>query len=188
MDDDCCAICLDPIENDSFIIMPVCKHKFHSHCMISAAQYDIRCPTCRTQDTRIRSKDEFANRYFADVEDFFNERKIIHRRYQQKRRRAINKNEYLKKIQQQLREQKQQFDSVTKILEKKWSNLQKDVWKNDESLNVLRQERKQLNRKLNNLQRKLDTNIKRIIGEEEHEDIESTLLAIGNRIHESLNN
>lgn len=44
-----CCICLSPIrEGPSHrLTLPGCDHAFHASCMLTNAQYDVRCPVCR---------------------------------------------------------------------------------------------------------------------------------------------
>lgn len=43
-----CAICLTHVvDRDSEFAMPGCGHVFHKTCILTSAQYNVRCPTCR---------------------------------------------------------------------------------------------------------------------------------------------
>jgi len=44
---DCCSICLDDL-TQYIIILPKCKHKFHSKCIIDWFDIKLECPLCKT--------------------------------------------------------------------------------------------------------------------------------------------
>ena len=47
-DEDRCAICLEALSQGTTTAHPGCHHRLHVACLISSAQYDARCPVCRT--------------------------------------------------------------------------------------------------------------------------------------------
>ena len=52
----CCPVCLGEIgdvHDERVMRMPVCGHLIHTACALSAAQYDTRCPMCRSHDPSI---------------------------------------------------------------------------------------------------------------------------------------
>ena len=43
-----CSICLDAYaDGDEIIILPVCKHIYHTHCITSWFTFHSHCPLCR---------------------------------------------------------------------------------------------------------------------------------------------
>ena len=50
-----CPVCLAPLAQDqTTAAMPSCGHRIHAACMITCAQYDVRCPVCRTVGTDVK--------------------------------------------------------------------------------------------------------------------------------------
>ena len=44
---DCCAICLEPLDNADKLCTLPCEHMFHTHCIFKSNRNDSRCPVCR---------------------------------------------------------------------------------------------------------------------------------------------
>jgi len=43
-----CAICLESIPEDNDLSITVCKHKFHTSCLLKWISNNNLCPLCRT--------------------------------------------------------------------------------------------------------------------------------------------
>lgn len=48
----CCPVCHDEEERPT-LTLPGCGHRFHAACILTAAQYDARCPVCRAAPTGV---------------------------------------------------------------------------------------------------------------------------------------
>lgn len=49
MDDDSCAVCMEPLSSDHVHTLAGCGHAFHSNCIIEWMQRgNVNCPMCRT--------------------------------------------------------------------------------------------------------------------------------------------
>ena len=42
-----CAICLDPFQDASSVVLISCQHTFHKSCIMDALKQNSKCPTCR---------------------------------------------------------------------------------------------------------------------------------------------
>ena len=40
-------MCLEPVNEGDRVVLPGCRHRFHCACILSSAQFDVRCPVCR---------------------------------------------------------------------------------------------------------------------------------------------
>lgn len=160
-----CPICLDEIKNtDNFLYMPKCNHKVHTTCELKAAQYDVRCPICRTKDERLTTRQEDDIQLYSNLERVANEREYELKKYKRKRARVIKKNSKLTKMKEKLNEEKKNFIATERRLEILWMKLQKDCWKNDKNIQKLKNERKKHQRKTNSLWKKLDDEVENIVG------------------------
>ena len=56
-DDAPCVVCMESLATHPSVGMPECGHMVHVHCLVSAAQYDPRCPACRTVGRHVRVRD-----------------------------------------------------------------------------------------------------------------------------------
>ena len=70
IDDDICAICMDPMGDDR--VKTFCNHYFHGQCIVNSLQYKRRCPMCRSAPSPPGSKDfeeVYDNGMIEDVQD-----------------------------------------------------------------------------------------------------------------------
>lgn len=152
-----CPICLDAIDenSDTFLKMPICKHSVHTHCALSAAQYDIRCPICRTSDPQIKTKEDDNIGVFQNLELIANEHTRLVNNYKKKKRKIIKKDSKLTKIDEKIKAEKKLCIEKTKELDRKWTNCQKELWKNEPIINDLKKERKKKLQKVYYLEKKM---------------------------------
>ena len=125
-----CPICLELIDenSDTFLKMPICKHRVHTHCALSAAQYDIRCPVCRAADPEIKIKEDSNIDVFQNLEQIANEHTRQMNNYKRKKRNIIKKDAKLLKIDEKIKIEKKLCIEKTKELDKKWTDCQKELW------------------------------------------------------------
>tara|TARA_B110000008_G_C16933608_1_gene549711 strand:- start:846 stop:1439 length:594 start_codon:yes stop_codon:yes gene_type:complete len=156
-DDDTCPICLLPFgDNDNILSMPICGHKIHTKCELKAAQYDSRCPLCRTKDPEITSRQDDDVAMYTNLENLANEHAENLRKYQRKRSRILKKHSHLGKLRDKLKSERKAYDDKERELEKHWMNIQRITWNSDPNIVRLKDERKKLQRKSNQLYRKLE--------------------------------
>lgn len=57
--DEECAICAGASEDGAptMVELPGCGHRFHLACVLTCAQYDVRCPMCRRVPDGVRVRD-----------------------------------------------------------------------------------------------------------------------------------
>lgn len=160
-----CPICLDCVEaDDKSLCMPVCMHRVHTVCALKAAQYDSRCPVCRTREPTLTSRQEDDLEMYANIERIANEQEIEVRRYQQRRARVIRKHSRLRHIRDRLNDEKKRYASKEKELERTWVQMQRECWKSNEAIQRLKQERRVHQRRTNSLCKKLDNEVETILG------------------------
>lgn len=162
---DICPICLDIIsDSDNFLLMPICNHKIHTLCELKAAQYDSRCPVCRTKDGSLTTRQEDDMQMYTNLERIAEEQDTEIRKYKRKRARVIRKHSRLTRLRDKLNEEKKTYNKTEKELERVWIQVQKDSWKNDEKLKKLKLERKKYQRRANSLCKKLESEVEDIVG------------------------
>ena len=81
-----CALCLEEIGSDVCNI-PGCGHRVHTSCLLTAAQYDVRCPLCRRvpEGVKVKGDEEPFQSNIVDLER-------LHQNLMHERRRWQNKN------------------------------------------------------------------------------------------------
>ena len=161
-----CPICLEDMENSASICaMPLCGHTIHVKCILSAAQYDVRCPVCRTLDPEIKVR----NSYTDDISHQIELMATDHRRqvlsYNRKRHRVIKKCAKLVRLCQQLKVQQKVFNEKDKELDRAWNTFQRQAWCHNESIQVLKKERQKLLRRTSNLEKRLNARVIEQIGD-----------------------
>lgn len=149
MCDNECPICLETIKDtDNTLRMPVCMHKIHTQCALQAAQYDMRCPLCRTKDESLEAKPvEEEMNIFQILEETAEQHERIRRRYQRKRRNVINVNRKLKVLDQRIRQNNRLLNESEKELERTWMQLQRKAWKENPEIQRLKKERQDVQRR-----------------------------------------
>lgn len=96
-----CAICCDDIDGDD-VCLPGCNHRFHTACILTAAQYDSKCPVCRQLPVGVQLRahstiERVVSIVYLDVnrveeDGGAQEARTAWRRYRVRRRRFLNKN------------------------------------------------------------------------------------------------
>ena len=162
---DTCPICLDVIKDtDNFLLMPKCNHKIHTICELKAAQYDLRCPVCRTKDGALTTRQEDDLQMYSNLERIAEQQDTEMRKYKRKRNRVIRQHSRLTRLRDQLNEEKRGYFKKEKELERVWIQIQKDSWKNNSIIKRLKDERKKYQRRTNSLCKKLEDEVENIVG------------------------
>lgn len=159
-----CPVCLDSFEDSNVLSMPICGHRVHVSCALNAAQYDTRCPICRTKDPSISSRSD--DDIFTHIQEITNRHAASLRRYQQRRTRAIRQRDSLKRIRDRLTAERRSFEQVDRELEREWISLQKRQWVSDAKIADIKMRRKKLRRRVTDLNRRLEHRLQLIIGDE----------------------
>ena len=105
-----CPVCQDVFTHqDNVCKMPVCHHTIHVSCALNAAQYDVRCPLCRTSDPSIVPKDQADDELLQEYEEYAVQTARLIRNYRQRQYRAIRRSPALTQKRTQLRDAHQKF-------------------------------------------------------------------------------
>lgn len=174
--DDICPICLGEMKescNDS-LLWPSCNHRVHTLCALNAAQYDVRCPMCRTLDDKIKVRDSVEEGGEEDSDDSENfletvERMIVeHERnmknYKSKRYRLIRSDEKMRKLHAKVQESDRILKTYDRDLDREWNILQKSMWNTNKKICSLRNHRKGALRRSGYFNRRLDAEVEKRIG------------------------
>lgn len=160
-----CPICLEPLtEHDNVLCMPVCMHKIHTMCELKAAQYDARCPVCRTKDPRLTTRTEDDVAVYNNLERLATEYDSTVRRYKRKRARVINQHSKLGRLRERLKKERKDFVSVERELERHWMKLQRESWNNNPEIVRLKNERRRYQRRSNTICKKLENELEERLG------------------------
>ena len=144
MNDDSCPICLESMEEEDTLKMPVCGHMCHVRCALENAQYDLRCSLCRAIDPKIRYRSthfESIDVTFEEIDNWSARRQQMRRRYQNRKSHAISKDKTLRKLRDRLNDQSKSLSQNEQSLQSLWVNEQKNVWKSHPEIQALRKER-----------------------------------------------
>lgn len=104
MDQTTCTVCFGDLDEAETVTLPGCGHAFHTACILTAAQYDVKCPVCRRVPNGIDERASPQQRahplersVFITLDDLSAVEDIAARRaewnrYRQRRRRCLNQN------------------------------------------------------------------------------------------------
>lgn len=160
-----CPVCLECLAERPLLRMPVCQHPIHVTCALGAAQYDVRCPVCRTQDPTIETKQDRDTRLFDQLEEYAQQQERIASRHQRRRADVIRTHPSLSKIRNRMRENERLFVKLDKELDRTWSRLQRRMWSEHETVVDMRRQRNRARNRYNADRRKLDARLAPLIGE-----------------------
>ena len=164
-ENDTCPICLEKFEsNDNILHMPVCKHRIHTCCELKAAQYDSRCPICRTKDPNLTTRQDDDIAMYTNLENLAEEHANKIRQYNRKRARVINKHSKLTRLKEQLKRERKNFEDKEKELEKLWMKIQRESWNNNPNILKLKYERRKYQRRTNMLCKRLEEQVEEKVG------------------------
>lgn len=162
MAEDVCPVCLDPLTESDTLRLPGCEHVIHVSCALSCAQYDSRCPICRSVTVAPRPQEDI----FSHFEEELNERLASYRLYRARRGRVIRRRDSLKRIRDRLRDANRAYASADKNLDRAWSKTVRHIWNTDDNINALKKERQRCQRKRSRYERQLRNRLESLIGEE----------------------
>ena len=160
-----CPVCLECLSDRPFMCMPLCRHPIHITCALGAAQYDVRCPVCRTQDPTIETKQDRDTRMFNQLEEYAQQQERIANRYQRRRADVIRTRPSLKKMRTRMRENERLLTQLDKDLDRAWSRLQRRMWKEHETIVDIKKQRNRARNRYNADRRRLDARLLPLIGD-----------------------
>lgn len=180
---DLCAICMDPLDGAPgerpLATMPSCPHRFHVACLLNCAQYDARCPVCRSvaDGVTLRRDDAEAatplTTVVLDMEELESHIERAHalsvrewRRYSDRRRRVLRQRPYLAERVTRLREIRvamdREFDDANRIYDRKC----RELWRADPEVKAHRDALVRLRRRERRVHRLLEEELEELIGAE----------------------
>jgi hypothetical protein len=159
-----CPICLEDVtdENGSHLALPVCGHEMHVQCALTAVQYDGRCPVCRAlvvprptpPDT---SNDDLLMQIHAEID-------LSIRRYNARRARLVRGNERLKLLRDKMKEERKKYLTTEDALIRRWRDMQRQMWAQDQELQQLKVERNRHRRRMNLFSKRMKHGVEDLIG------------------------
>ena len=160
-----CPVCMDPVEETSCLRL-ACGHTVHDYCMLSAAQYDVRCPVCRQVGPNIAVRDDAreTNDVLEEVERIHREFRQRVRHYNIKRNRAIRKHDRLLLLRNNIRTTYNDVCTQDEQLHRYWNQLQRTMWRDDTTLADMKRLRSNSMRRLNRMTRQLNESVENVIG------------------------
>ena len=176
--DDVCPICLEQVDascNDS-LLWPSCGHKVHTLCALNAAQYDVRCPMCRSLDDKIKVRNssteegqeeddsDDSENFLETVERMIVEHERNMKNYKSKRYRLIRSDDKMRKLYTKVQETERVLKTFDRDLDREWNTLQKTIWNTNKKIGSLRNNRKSALRRNGYFNRRLDTEVEKRIG------------------------
>lgn len=168
-----CAICLEDIDSSTHVhdvlCMPVCHHRLHTVCALRAAQYDLKCPVCRTRDPSFESAapadEETAHAtLLRQLGEIGSRHAVMQQRYQRRRTRAIRQNAALLKLKNRLAAENIDLQRSTRDLERQWVLAQRTLWKEDICINEIKTTRRRHQQRSSALTRRLDARVELELG------------------------
>ena len=174
-----CVICC---EGACDVALPGCGHRFHTACILSHAQYDVKCPVCRrTPDgVRARAREADAVVYVATLDDLPSELIAGWRRgeeeddgerdewirYRTRRRRCLNRDPRLLADFNRLRDLRRSIQERRGTAETRYKLLCRDVWRRDETIRAHIRTIERLRRQERRLERRVHDDLLERIGPE----------------------
>jgi hypothetical protein len=182
-DDDCCAVCLEAlVPSATTATMPGCGHRFHTACLLTCAQYDVRCPVCRRVGEGVQPREDKARedasvtirvvRVWGDDEEGGEgeageaERERVWRRYAARRRRVLRRHPELAERFARLRELRRDMERVQAEAHRAHRRRCLEAWRADAEVVGLRREFARLRRRERRLEGSLEADLEVHLGPE----------------------
>lgn len=113
------------------ISLPGCEHFFHASCILTAAQYDAKCPVCRQVPDgvvpRTYSRASVVVVDIGDDDDDQSRQNWI--RYRNRRRRCLNKNPPLLRAFNSLRNVRNDIETAANTTDREYRRCCREIWK-----------------------------------------------------------
>lgn len=184
--EDVCAICMSPSREEDSAKMPGCGHVFHVACIITSAQYDVRCPVCRhvgegveeredkrsetaevtiTQNgLRIRTTSDDANAATSLIE-MYEDGMREWRNFTARKRRLLKRRPSLKEKVDRLKVLRKKMKEDYDTMQKRYDDKCNKVWTPDPEISSQRKEISKMRRRELRLSKKIDEEILSELGE-----------------------
>ena len=153
----------------------------HIGCMLTAAQYDIRCPVCRQVDTGVTTRldddnDNEAAQWMTEIERLSAEYHIQLHAYTVRRNRLIRKNMRLRDLRDRAKLAYTEAVRIDNDLTRYWSVRQRRMWREDDTIIALKRQRTNSIRRWNRLTKQLNTAVEENIGSTPTPLLQTTML------------
>ncbi len=164
-----CPICIESL-GDARCLTLTCGHSVHLGCMLTAAQYDVRCPVCRQVDTGVTTRqaddddDDEAEQWMTEIERLSTEYHMQLHTYTARRNRLIRKDMRLRDLRDRAKLAYNEAVRMDNDLTRHWSALQRRMWREDETIVALKRQRTNSMRRWNRLTKQLNTAVEENIG------------------------
>jgi hypothetical protein len=159
-----CCICLGELSNDTTECqLPGCGHRVHVSCLMTASQYDVRCPLCRRVPSGVVSKTEDAVDVIS-LETIVSEHDRSVRRYRNKRYRFLKGDDKLYNMYTRMKDMEKYINMNDKIYDKLWNDKVKQLWYGDADVKRMRESQALERRRYRRLKRRIDTILESNIG------------------------
>jgi hypothetical protein len=149
--------------------MPGCAHRLHVTCLINCAQYDARCPVCRTVGEGVVRKPEeapaIAGATFVlnlDVDAMQRE----WRRYTARRRRVLRQRPALHDKVQRLRDLRAEVTRAFAETQRVYDRKCREAWRDDPEVRAARAHMDRLRRRERRLEHAVDAELEALLGPE----------------------
>lgn len=158
-----CPVCLTDLHETNCCSLP-CGHKFHVTCIISATQYDLRCPMCRNDIPGICNKKEENLPNIISLEHLYQNYRRRRNNYLNRKRRLLKNNDFLNNINKELNVKQKEMKQSEKCINKLWNEKMKQIWNEDTELLLLRKKYASQRRKCNLLETRINNSLENTIG------------------------
>lgn len=161
---------MESVEDDTARrVTLTCGHVMHTGCMLTAAQYDVRCPVCRQVDgsvtTRVSDEDDVAE-WMHELERLSTEYSVHRRNYTAKRSRLIRKDMRLRTLHDRVKHAHEDALTFNDDLTRQWNAMQRKIWREDEQLLRIKRLRTNSLRRWHRLKKQLNEAVENNIGPE----------------------
>lgn len=171
--EDVCSICMDPMEELEQVRLPGCRHLFHVSCMLTAAQYDARCPLCRVLPMGVNVREEGGEEtpVQAVLRLDLSEWTRAWRRFTSQRRRVFQRNPSLHEMYRRLRALRVELDAEMNNAQRAFDVRCRDVWRSDVTVLLHRKNVARLRRQEKRLEQRLRAELDPLLGPDPFETL-----------------
>ena len=168
-EEDLCCVCMEALGTNDVAPMPGCAHRLHVACLINCAQYDARCPVCRTVGEGVVPKAEttttaVGTTYVLNLD--LQEVQREWRRYTDRRRRVLRQRPALGDKVRRLRELRTQVNRAYEATQRVHDRKCRQVWREDHEVRAARVEMERLRRRERRLEHIVDAELEELLGPE----------------------
>ena len=173
METNVCAVCTEEIEDRSQVcILQGCKHEFHSSCVMTFCQYDVRCPVCRQipagvapRENETRQTTEFTL-IVENTQQQFEELNREWRRYTARRRRFLVREPSLLRSYNSLMHLRREIATVAERTQTDFEKKCRSIWRTDPAINSNKRRLSNMKRRERRLELIVRTGLEEGIGPE----------------------